>query len=469
MRMIPLAEYAPEPGELVEFRVPDGVLGAATAAAPEHPAPPGHLQETHLRQRLTRPGEPQDTWLGLSFDLPGPLDTAAMARALTTWLRRHPTLLTWFTSDGERIHRHALPPEEVAFDALPLGTHDSGQEIRDRLRDRFARGTDPTGWPPLVVCAIRRGATSTIVLAVDHAHTDGLSMLYTFGELRACYTAALTGTTARFPETGSYVDFCRLERERSALLDASSPEVTGWRDFLAPAPFPTAFDLGIAPRTPLPAAAVTVDLLDAAEATAFAHACTTHGADFATGVLAAFAVCGRALGGPDTYRALTLVHTRDERRWRYAHGWFVNTVPVEFPARGRTFAEVLTAARTGLERARRLSALTPARLLELRPELGPALADTADALPLVSYLDCRPVRGSADWAEHDVNSLVAMGRTAVPRLWVNRLRDRTYLRIAHPDTDVARKSVLTFAALVHDLLHEAARTDGTCATPGRSG
>jgi hypothetical protein len=61
--------------------------------------------------------------------------------------------------------------------------------------------------------------------------------------------------------------------------------------------------------------------------------------------------------------------------------------------------------------------------------------------------------------------LVAMGRTSVPRIWVNRLRDLTYLRIAYPDTPVARERVLRFAAFVRAVMCEAARTGAACGTP----
>ncbi|MFJ8334630.1 condensation domain-containing protein [Streptomyces sp. NPDC094437] len=462
MLMVPLPEFVPTAGELVEFQVPEEVLAAA-ALAPEHPAPAGELQETHLRTRAegARAGAPPETWLGLAFDLPGRLDTAALTSALTTWLRRHSTLLTWFAPAGDGFRRHAVDPETVTFTPVSLSDHASPEEIRAHLSARFARDTDPTVWPPLVVSAVLRETGSTVHLAIDHAHTDGLSILRSFGELRAYYTAAVTGTPARLPETGSYVDFCHLDRERSDRLDADSPAVARWRTFLDCAPYPAAFDLGIKPGTTYPAAAVTVDLLDAAESTAFGRLCTAHGVDFAAGVQAAFALCGRTLGGPETYRALTLVHTRDERRWLHAHGWFVNTVPVEFPATGGTFAEVLTAAKAGLLRAQEANGVTLPGVTRCDPSLAPLLQEATQSLPLASFLDFRSLPGVRDWSDHNVTALIAMGRTRVPRFWVNRLPDRTYVRAAHPDTPEARDAVLRFAALVRDLMTNALRTTAT--------
>lgn len=38
------------------------------------------------------------------------------------------------------------------------------------------------------------------------------------------------------PAVGSYVDFCRLDRERAARIDASTPGVARWTDFLRGGP-----------------------------------------------------------------------------------------------------------------------------------------------------------------------------------------------------------------------------------------
>ncbi|KPH97994.1 condensation domain protein [Actinobacteria bacterium OK074] len=457
MQMTSLIDYTPLPGELVEFRVPIPVRESA-AAAPAHPVPPGHLQENHLRRRLanTRAGHPQAPWLGIHFDLPGRLDTGAMAAALTTWVRRHTTLLTWFAPAGEGFRRHAVAPETAAFVPEPAGTYDTGEAIRDRLRARLVPETDPLHWPPLAACAVLRPTSTTIVLAIDHAHTDGLSMQYLFSELRACYTAELAGTDAELPEVGSYVDFCRLDRERAARIDASAPEVARWTDFLRAGLPAGPVDLGTEPGRMHPSAALTLDVFDAAGSDAFARTCKAAGAGYYAGVLAALGIGGHRLGGPAYHRALTVVHTRDEPRWERAHGWFINTVPVEFPVAGREFADVATAARAAVVRGRELGAVTPMRLLELVPDPRALQADATQTLPLVSYMDLRHAPGSREWADSDVGFLFGEGRAGGLNLWVNRLWDRTYLRIEYPDTPAARDGVRHFAATVRQVMREAA-------------
>ncbi|MEU1312312.1 condensation domain-containing protein [Streptomyces cinnamoneus] len=476
MRMTPIDEYVPDPGELVEFRIPAPVLAAA-AEAPEHPAPPSYVQENHIRRLLANraAGRPQSPWLGVAFDLPGRLDTTAMAAALAAWVRRHPTLLTWFAVDGDRLRRHAVPAGSVAVEPVPCGRYDSAAAVRDHLKERFDAGTSPLSWPPFVAGAVLPdhdadddadgGGTSTVWIAVDHSHTDGYSTLLLFSELRALYEAELTGTDAQLPPAGSYVDHCALDRDRAALVGLDAPEVRRWVEFFSAGPPPGfPLDLGLAPDASHPSVSVEADVFDAAEGEAFAAACKAHGAGFLAGVLAALAVTGHELGGPADYRALTVVHTRDERRWQHTQGWFINLVPVEFTAKG-TFGEVVAEAGRAVAAARELAAVSPLRVLELLPGMtGAVQPDAAAVLPIVSYLDCRHVPGSRDWAAANCHGLVGPGHSRNVPVWVNRLWDRTYLKSRYPDTPAARANVPRFMAHLRQVLRTVALTgDRPCA------
>jgi len=166
MLMIPILDTAPDPGELIRFEVPAPILAAATAAAPLSPVPPSYVQENHVRRLLVnRAAEKrQSPWVAIMFDVPGRLDTTAMAAALTQWARRHPTLLTWFqldeqadapavgsaddspndSADGSgQLRRYAVDPAAVSIEPVSLGGYDSPAEIRDWLLELFQTGTDP--------------------------------------------------------------------------------------------------------------------------------------------------------------------------------------------------------------------------------------------------------------------------------------------------------------------------------------
>ncbi|MFE2938757.1 condensation domain-containing protein [Streptomyces sp. NPDC059255] len=465
--MTPLAELTPAPGELVSFQVP----GSVPVTSAVSPVPPSYVQENHVRRLLAHraAGRAQSAWVGIMYDVPGRLDTGAMAAALRAWMLRHPTLLSWFSvQDGGGILRHVVDPAGVSVEAASAGAYDSPAAIRDWLLELFDTGTDPLDWPPFVVGSVVRDDVSTVYYAVDHCHGDGLSALLVFAELRALYEAAVAGTVAELPPAGSYVDFCALERERSALLTPGSPEVRRWLEFFRAGPPPTfPLDLGTEPGAAYPKLSLSVDLLDAAETDAFAKVCRTHGAGFSAGVLAALGISGYELGGHDTYRALSVVHTRDEPRWLLSQGWFINLVPVEFPvlpsvpdagdAADGGLAEVLTGARTAFARARELAGVSPVRVAELVP--GLAVQSGAGAvLPMVSYVDLRHAPGSQDWAEANCHGLAGPGTSTDVPIWVNRLWDRTYVKVTYPDTAAARANVPRFLERLRDVLREIART-----------
>ncbi|MBB5933952.1 condensation domain-containing protein [Streptomyces zagrosensis] len=498
MLMTPLLDYVPDPGELIEFRIPDAAVERATHA-PVHPAPPSYVQENHILRRLANEaaGREQSPWLGIVFDLPGRIDTTAMAGAVEKWVLRHGTLLTWFSradsvphgepvpdsgapldsgsvpgsGNGTRLVRHAVPAELVSIESVRHGVRDSAQ-ILAHLTERFAADTDPMRWPPFTAGAVLRadGAASTVYFAVDHAHSDGFSVLLVFSELRALYEAEITGVPAALPETGSYVDACTLDRERAARIEASSPQVRQWLDFFLAGPPPGfPLDLGTQPGQSYPSVSVELDLLDTAQAHAFAQVCKALGSGFSAGLLTALGIVGHELGGHDTYRGLTVVHTRDERRWQFTQGWFINLVPVQFPVaadgRGLGFAEALAGAQRSFDAARTLATVSPLRVAELIP--GASLqSDAATVLPMTSYLDLRHAPGSRDWVEANCNALVGPGRSSEVPMWVNRLWDRTYLKTRYPDTPAARTHVPQFLEHLREVLREIART-GTYAYGAR--
>ncbi|MEE1802894.1 condensation domain-containing protein [Streptomyces sp. NPDC101062] len=478
--MTPLLELSPAPGELVRFQVP----GADEAPSAVSPAPLSYVQENHVRRLLANraAGRAQSAWVGIMYDVPGRLDTDAMAAALNRWVLRHPTLLTWFSlqegeegEGGSGIVRRVVDPSAVAVEAASLGPYDSPDAIRDWLLELFDTGTDPLNWPPFVVGSVVRDDVSTVYYAVDHCHSDGLSALLVFSELRALYEAEVAGTVAELPPAGSYVDFCALERERSALLTADSPEVHRWLEFFRAGPPPTfPLDLGTEPGATYPKLSLSVDLLDAAETDAFAKVCRTHGAGFSAGVLGALGISGYELGGHRTYRALSVVHTRDEPRWLLSQGWFINLVPVQFPVAPAgsettagteatpadtepTLADILAGARTAFARARELAGVSPVRVAELVP--GLAVQPGAGAvLPMVSYIDLRHAPGSKDWAEANCHGLAGPGTSTDVPIWVNRLWDRTYVKVTYPDTAAARENVPRFLERLRDVLREIARS-----------
>ncbi|MER6675017.1 condensation domain-containing protein [Streptomyces sp. NPDC000983] len=480
MRMTPLADHLPRPGELVEFRIPERVLAKARRA-PVHPAPPSLVQENHIRRRLAnaRAGRAQSPWLGICFDLPGRLDAPAMARALRRWILRHDTLLTYFTAhpdgapapardgtgeeaDDVRLVRHRVDADDVHVQAVPLGPSGSGPKLRDFLTERFRTGTDPLAWPPFTAAAVLREDSSTLYYAVDHAHTDGYSVTLVFAELRALYEAELRRTPALLPDAGSYVDAGLVDRRRASALRLDGPEVGRWAEFFLSGPMPSfPLDLGVPAGENRPSRALELDLLTPDQGDAFAKACRAHGAGFSAGLLAALGVVHHELGGRDAYRGLSVVHTRDEPRWQATQGWFINLVPVAFPlvdADGTALPlpRLLAAAGGSYARAADLTLVSPLRVAELT---GFSLhSDAARVLPVVSYIDARHIPGSREWQDAECNALVGPSPASEVLLWINRVWDRTYLLASYPDTPRARTEVPRFFACFQRAVRRIAET-----------
>ncbi|NED78200.1 hypothetical protein G3I51_38960 [Streptomyces sp. SID9944] len=477
MLMTFLSDYVPQAGELVEFRVPDRAVERAMRA-PVHPVPPSPVQENHLLRYLANldAGRPQSPWVGLAFDLPGRIDTTAMAAALKKWALRHETVLTWFSAepDGDRtaLVRHKVTPEAVDVQPVPRGEFVSSDAVRKHLRAQFGSGTSPMAWPPFTAGAVLGEDTSTVYFAVDHAHSDAYSVLLVFDELRALYRAELEGVTAELPEAGSYLEAGALERERAAALQADSPGVRGWVAFLLSGPLPSfPLTLGVPPGETRPSLSLELDLLTADEADAFAKVCRPHGAGFSAGLLAALGVLHRELGGREAYRGLSVVHTRNEPRWLTAQGWFINLVPVAFPlteeeSDGRPLAlpELLAAAGAGFRGACKLARVSPLRVAELA---GLSLqSDDSAVLPIVSYIDGRHAQGSRDWEAANCHGLYDSSPSSEVMMWVNRRWDRTYMKVTYPDTPEARVNVPRFCDRLKQVVRQIARDGDAETAPG---
>lgn len=466
MEMTVIDDYRPEPGRVFRFRPAEASVAAAERA-PVTGEALSYLQENHLRRLLAneRAGRAQSPWLGIVFDLPGRFRPEAMAAALRKWAERHPSLLTWFSEDGEELRRHSVAIGDVAFEADEVA--DPG-ELNSYLRETFQAHTSPMSWPPFTAGAIVREDSATVYYAVDHSHTDGYSVMLVFAELRALYEAELAGTAADLPEVGSYVEACVLDRERSAKLTLDSPEARQWLDFwLAGEPPSFPLELGTEPAQLYPSVAVDVDVFDAGEAEAFSRACRSHGAGFSAGWLAALGITAYELAGRRSYRGLSVVHTRDEPRWQFAQGWFINLGPVAFAVED-DFGQVLRGAQKAFTEAQSLATVSLLRVAELVPGFDPQ-GGAAAVPPMVSYLDMRHAPGSAEWVDRRAAALVGAGHTADVSMWLNRLAGRTYLKVQHPDTPAARESVSRYVTHLCGVLREIARSGDYRLSTGETG
>ncbi|HYW08941.1 MAG TPA: amino acid adenylation domain-containing protein [Longimicrobium sp.] len=334
----------------------------STPAAPVAPAPrDGPLPLSFAQQRfwyahLLEPGSPAQN-LPLAIRLRGPLDEAALGRALDETARRHEVLRTRFpTVDGEP--RLAIdPPAPVALTRVDPGeaTEPAGREA-NALREVRAAAWAPFDLErgPLLRALLARVDDDDHMLGITlhHVVTDGWSVGVLLRELGELYSAFAEGKPSPLPELPvQYADYALWQREnfQGDTLDA---QLAYWRGKLEGAPV-----LEIPTDHPRPAAqgyrgaAERVGL--SGELTArFRETSQREGVTLFMSLLTAWAVLLHHRGGQEDVVVGAPVAThRDREELQGVIGSFLNTLALRVQMAGDPdFRELLARVRrTALE------------------------------------------------------------------------------------------------------------------------
>ncbi|MFI6309162.1 condensation domain-containing protein [Nocardia fusca] len=453
-------EWNPAPGRVVSWVATPRSLAYA-AAAPVHEAPPSHQQEHYLRRSRHNTGTDYRT-SGLCLvtaEVPAVLDRDAMTRAINEFLARHDTFRSWFALEPDgTIRRHLLEPGQIEFAPVDHGHIDNAEAVRDLVQTQTP---PPSQWDCFTFWTIEHDESTTVYLAIDHLHTDGVGQHISCVELACLYAEHAWGQTAPIPRPASYTQYCAREREASARLTAASPEVETWLRLLRgndgelPS-FP--LDLGLRGGDSDRSAHRTVELFDEDAAARFEKVCRDHGGEFAGGVFAAAALAERELTGSDYYFGITPLNTRSTFAEMASIGWYVALVPVAFPIGVRAaFDKTVARAQRAYENGIRLTSATIHRVLELAPpdsgiQVGPNWSN-----PMISYVDAREFAGSEyfDIARGGLYGNRAASEEAL--IWINRLPAGTTLSVIYPDNAVAHESVDRYLATLGRVFRQAAR------------
>nr|AAN85503.1 nonribosomal peptide synthetase [Streptomyces atroolivaceus] len=162
--------------------------------------------------------------------LRGPLDSAALERALNAVVARHEVLRTDFALDGEDPVQVVRPERELRVPVLDAGPDDFLRYAGKVLFAPF----DLRGGPLLRLELLRLGPEHHIaLLALHHIVTDGASSAILLQELSHAYAAELAGVEPLWEELPiQYADFAVWQRD--ALSGAALDELTGhWTRTLA--------------------------------------------------------------------------------------------------------------------------------------------------------------------------------------------------------------------------------------------
>ena len=456
--------WTPAPGVLLEWH-PSPASAARALAAPTAPGPLTFLQENHLRgcHATADAGGEHNAYLGAATEVDGPIDLAALSRALRTLTLRHEGLRTWFRTDTTQITRMLVEPDAVAFEAHRVGDFTTDTEFRRYIHARLGAEAISTSWPGFAFGAISRPDGFTMYYGCDHALSDGASQALVLDEIAELYEAEKKGTAPPphvSAATGSFLDYASLQNDIAARFTDDSPEVAEWVDIFtshgaAMPRFP--LDLGLEPGETAPVRPIEFDLLDAAGADRFERVCRQSGAGVMGGIYAAAAITALELTGRTDYFAIAVLGTRSTE-FALSQGWFCNFAPVAFDvASAGSFNEVTAAAHAGHVRAKRLSSVPLPVVITALLRSGMDPRDVAGTPNLLSYLDFRRFPGDGSPAHDRGVIFTGEGRTANASMWFNRDRKRLYLGLQTPDTATAQLEIKRYLQRLWEVIDTVAR------------
>ncbi len=436
----------------------------------------------------------------MAWQLDGPLDEAALIRALRQLVLRHQPLRTAIqVVDGipqQRIHDD-LPRVEL----VDLSEFDSATAT-DRaawLLDQDASTPIELSRPPLRIKLYRLGEQRwTLSLIVHHIAFDDWSSGVLADDLAALYRAELTGSAAGAhadpdgslpPLPIQYLDWAAAAADASCAAD-QQPHLDFWRTHLADAPAAidlplracagTESGLGSAPARHRPVPIPATDL-DALSELGRAERCTWFMSLFAGWAALLYRVSGQSdlvVGTPFAQR--------QQVKAQSLIGYFLNTLALRADLSGDpTFRQLLQRTRATVTEASQhaelpfdhvVAALRPQRSSSRHPlfQVWLAADDTTDTTLALPGITATPVAFTGGDAKFDLALFAGRGPTGESELVLeydsSRFDDRIVEQlagqlarlirqaIADPDARLSRLELLSAADLT-SVLHTWNGTD----------
>ncbi|WP_411102792.1 condensation domain-containing protein [Streptomyces sp. cmx-4-9] len=466
MRQFPLEMHHVAPGRVVEWRLRSAAAAEADGAGDDPGRRASFNQEKHftVAEESRAADDPVASWVAVTFEVTGPLDEPALARALLSFVRRHEVLRCAFRRLAGELSCEPYDPAGLSLEARQVGTYETSEELGGFLAERFKRSIDTLSWPLFIMGAVVREDCATVYLAFDHIVCDGMSMPIVAYEVLTAYEALCRGEVPVLPPAPSYLDFAEEQRSRYLSIDASDERLDYWKDFMARGGefFPRfPLDLGVEPDRMYPIVNEASMLLDAAETEVFEKVCLAVDGKPFMGVLAAVAVCLREAGGPGVYRGFMPVSERGRGTWTDSVGWFVNTMPIEFDASpGRDFAQVMAAVRSGFSQMIGHIDVPFVRAWELLAPAEFAARSWPYPVNFFSYIDMRKCRGAERHEEWRPAAHVWSARANGACSWFQRDADGLHMNSIYVDTEAARRTMGDFQTALRATVQGIARSGG---------
>ncbi|WP_405893868.1 condensation domain-containing protein [Streptomyces sp. NBC_00104] len=413
----------------------------------------------------------------VTFDIAGPLDTAALESALLLLVRRHEVLRSEFQRLAGDLNCTALAPESIALETEEVGHFHTGDDLHTHL-DKTFKSIDTLSWPLFLMGAVVRETNATLYLCFDHIVCDGLSMPVVVDEIQTAYAALTADRAPQLPSAGSYLTFGDDQRRRYASLRPDDDRLAYWKDFIRGnggffPRFP--FDLGVPDDHLYPLVNRAFPLLDAHRTDALAAGARASGGSVFTAVLAAAATAQHRFGGPGVYRSLLPISERTDEGagaegsgggraageaggadgadgapnpWQHSIGWFVNTMPIEFQVGegGSDHATTIARARAAYGELQRHTDIPFVRAWELLDPESFALHHWPFPVNFFSYIDFRRTPGGLRHPLWNPTLHVWAARGNGISHWFHRTATGLHVNMLHVDTPQAHE--------ISDALHD---------------
>src|ERR1700689_2047774 len=256
----------------------------------------------------------------------GPVDVAAMQRALRDVVQRHEALRTVIVRDGDDKYQEIYPTStpELSVRDLPAEPEKSRDQQAQELIRELENGTIEADRPPLIKAVLARfdDQDSVLALITHHIATDGWSVRVIIRDLVNRYAAHQGFDVPELPKAPQYREFAAWSLEAADAQPAGA--IDYWRKALSGAlisALPTDFarSAGVPHTTGAYRFAIPADLASAATKLAAASRSTT-----AIVLLVAYQiVVQRKLESKDVILA-TFTPGRGGRRFEDTVGRFFN-------------------------------------------------------------------------------------------------------------------------------------------------
>lgn len=307
----------------------------------------------------THPGSFTDPRYTIStiVELRGPLDLAALQRAVNELVRRHEILRTRFVEDAQVVAPRAVA-EIVLLDEVDV---------------RFPVYSDsPT---PLAVTVVRHGpGEHALSVHLQHLACDPVTLWSALAELGALYGAELGGPAVPAPSAqfGEYVLF-EAEQHRADHADAQA----WWQSAVGGKAFAR-----VSPDRAAPSFDYRDNLLSPDEFAALAKLGRTHRGTVLTTLVAAFACAMRPHVDDGDLLFSTIFRKRDRPRWQRMLGpcFAVTLFPAPAPP-DRLTADYSHAVRDILRQCQRYNRFDLLELHAMIPGFTPAINSFLEFTP----------------------------------------------------------------------------------------